>query len=59
MTNQQVVSQVNQSPRRKKVYRLIAVVAAGFALCTVMKTFVCGKTGEGCPCHNQSEGESC
>jgi hypothetical protein len=37
-------------PRRNKVFLLIGVVAAGFALCAVMKTFVCEKTGARCPC---------
>jgi hypothetical protein len=36
--------------RRNKVFQLIGLVAAGFALCAVMKTFVCGKTGARCPC---------
>jgi len=38
------------NPRRNKVFLLIGVVAAGFALCAVMKTFVCGKKVEGCRC---------
>jgi hypothetical protein len=45
MENQQEVS----IPRRKKVLRLMAVMAAGFALCAVMKSFVCGRTGASCP----------
>ena len=59
MTNQQVVPQESQSPRRKKVYHLIAVVAAGFALCMVMKTFVCGKFGDSCPCQATSDQTEC
>lgn len=58
MTNQEVVTQENQSPRGNKVLRLIGVVAAGFAIGTVMKTFVCGKFATSCPCHNQAEAES-
>jgi hypothetical protein len=50
MTNQEIVSKESQSPRRKKVFLLIAVVAAGFALCTAIKPFVCGKSGGSCPC---------
>jgi hypothetical protein len=37
-------------PQRKKVLLLIAVVVAGFALCAVMRTFVCKKAGESRPC---------
>jgi hypothetical protein len=55
MENQQAAS----IPRRKKAFRLIAVIAAGFALCAVMKSFVCGKTGAKCLCLGQSKGESC
>jgi hypothetical protein len=33
-----------------KVIRLLAVIAAGVTLCTVMKNFVCGKAGETCQC---------
>jgi hypothetical protein len=36
--------------RGKKVFWLVAVIAAGFTLCTVMKTIVCGKTGQSCSC---------
>jgi hypothetical protein len=41
-------------PRRSKIFLLIGAVAAGFALCAVMKTFVCGKTGMKCSCQGQS-----
>jgi hypothetical protein len=53
MENQQKVS----IPQRKKVLRLMAVMAAGFALCAVMKSSVCGRTGASCPCWGQSKGE--
>jgi hypothetical protein len=55
MTNQEVISQEDQSPRRKKVVGLIGVVAAGFALCAVMKTIVCWKLGDSCPCQGTSD----
>jgi len=51
MKNQQETS----ISRGKKVFVLIAVVATGFTLCAVMKTFVCGKTGENCPYKKQSK----
>lgn len=50
MTSQEVASKENQSPRKKKVVRIIAVVAAGFAICAAMKAFLSGKSGNGCPC---------
>jgi hypothetical protein len=37
-------------PQRNKTFLLIGIVAAGFAFCAVMRTFVCKKTGENCPC---------
>jgi hypothetical protein len=46
MENQQKAS----IPQGKKVIRLIAAIAVGFALCAVMKSFVCGKIGVRCPC---------
>jgi hypothetical protein len=36
-----------------KVFLLIGVVVAGFALCAVMKTFLCGNFGERCSCLEQ------
>ena len=41
------------SLRLKKGFLLIALVAIGFALCAMMKTLVCGITGEICPCQKQ------
>ncbi len=51
MTNQQEIS----STRRVKVFRIFALVAAVFALGTVMKTFVCAKFSDSCPCRATSE----
>jgi hypothetical protein len=36
--------------RGKKVFFLVVIIAVGLALCAGMKTFVCGKIGERCPC---------
>ena len=36
--------------RGKKVFTFLVVIAAGFAICAVMKTFVCGNNGEKCSC---------
>ena len=55
MTNQQSIS----TSRRKKVFGLVAVIAAGFALCTAMKALVCGKLGEGCPCQAEDDQAEC
>jgi hypothetical protein len=46
MENQQEVSTTGF----RKVIPLIVVIAAGVALCAVMKNFVCGKAGESCQC---------
>lgn len=55
MTDQQVVSQESESPQRRKVFLLISIVAAGIALCTVMKSIVCDKFGDSCPCQTASD----
>lgn len=44
------------SSKRKKVILLFGVVAAGIALCAIMKNFICGKTGDICLCLGQSGG---
>jgi hypothetical protein len=38
------------SSKSKKVFLLFGAVAAGIALCAIMKNFFCGKTGERCLC---------
>jgi hypothetical protein len=40
----------DSSLQRNKVFLLIGLVAAGFAFCAVIRTFVCKKYGKNCPC---------
>lgn len=59
MKDQQVVSQESRSHQRRNVFLVITFVAAGLAICTVMKAFVCGKIGESCPFQGISDQVDC
>jgi hypothetical protein len=58
MRVRQQASQEKSSNPCAAIGRIIALVAVAFAVCALVKTFVCGRVAEDCPC-NGNDGQSC
>jgi len=59
MRDKQQASQEKCSNACTAIGRIIAFVVLAFAVCTLVKTFICGRVCEDCPCHGDGESSDC